>query len=71
MGRGCLGFGRDLGVIITTSFPELYRDNQKSLNIKFIFSKKNIIKMLFLDLDIGFHTFGAGSRAEISHRIRI
>ena len=28
-------------------------------------------KSVFLDLDIGFHTFEAGSREEISRRIRI
>ena len=31
----------------------------------------NISKSFVLDLDVGFQTFGAGSRAENSHRIRI
>ena len=43
MGRGCLGFGRNLGEIIPTSLPELpiqLRDlgnNQKSLKTHFLF----------------------------------
>ena len=76
MGRGFLGFGRNLVEILPTSLTELptqlsdLRSNQKSLKIVFICPQQKV-KTGFLDLDFGFQTLGAGSGEEISRRIRI
>ena len=76
MGRGSLGFGRNFGETLRTSLPELpmqlrdLRNNQKFSKTNIVFSIKNT-KVIFLDLDLGFQTFGAGSGEEILRRIRI
>ena len=48
MGRGCLGFGRNLEEILPTSLPELpiqlrdFRNNKKSLKLNFLISHQKI-----------------------------
>ena len=52
MGRGCLGFGRNLGEVLPTSLPELLtklrdlRNNQKSSKANFLFSIPKLNKSL-------------------------